>query len=40
MPPEPSFDRAWTAVLVLILIVMLLNLVARWVYRRFGTEIR
>jgi len=40
VPPEPSFDRAWTAVLVLILIVMLLNLAARWVYRRFGTEIR
>ena len=40
VPPEPSFDRAWTAVLVLILIVMALNLIARWVYRRFGTEIR
>jgi phosphate transport system permease protein len=40
VPPEPSFDRAWTAVLVLILIVMTLNLVARLVYRRFGTEIR
>src|SRR6185503_14001794 len=38
VPPEPSIDRAWTAVLVLILIVMLLNLAARWVYRRFGTE--
>lgn len=40
VPPEPSFDRAWTAVLVLILMVMILNLVARFVYRRFGTEIR
>lgn len=40
VPPEPSIDRAWTAVLVLILIVMVLNLVARFVYRRFGTEIR
>ncbi len=40
VPPEPSFDRAWTAVLVLILIVMILNLAARFVYRRFGTEIR
>ena len=40
VPPEPSFDRALTAVLVLILIVMTLNLVARLVYRRFGTEIR
>jgi len=40
VPPEPSIDRAWTAVLVLILIVMVLNLIARFVYRRFGTEIR
>ncbi len=40
VPPEPSIDRAWTAVLVLILIVMILNLAARFVYRRFGTEIR
>jgi phosphate transport system permease protein len=40
IPPEASFDRAWTAVLTLILIVMILNLAARFVYRRFGTEIR
>ena len=40
MPPEPSIDRAWTAALVLILIVMVLNLAARLIYRRFGTEIR
>jgi phosphate transport system permease protein len=40
VPPEPSFDRAWTAVLTLILIVMVLNLAARLVYRRFSTEIR
>jgi phosphate transport system permease protein len=40
VPPEPSFDRAWTAALVLILIVMALNLGARLVYRRFGTELR
>jgi phosphate transport system permease protein len=40
VPPEPSFDRAWTAALVLILIVMLLNLLARLLYRRFGTEVR
>jgi phosphate transport system permease protein len=40
VPPEPSFDRAWSAALVLILIVMILNLIARLVYRRFGTEIR
>ena len=40
VPPEPSFDRAWAAALTLILIVMVLNLAARLVYRRFGTEIR
>ena len=33
-------DRAWTAALVLILIVMVLNITARFIYRRFGTEIR
>ncbi len=37
---QAAFDRAWTAALVLILIVMILNLVARWVYRRFGTDLR
>ncbi len=40
VPPEPSIDRAWAAALVLILIVMALNLAARVVYRRFGTEVR
>jgi phosphate transport system permease protein len=40
VPPEPSIDRAWGAALTLIIIVMLLNVVARFVYRRFGTEIR
>jgi len=40
VPPEPAIDRAWTAALVLILIVMTLNVVARLIYRRFGTEIR
>jgi phosphate transport system permease protein len=40
VPPEPSIDRAWTAALVLILIVMVLNVTARFIYRRFGTEIR
>ncbi|MFN8114255.1 MAG: phosphate ABC transporter permease PstA [Solirubrobacterales bacterium] len=40
VPPEPSIDRAWTAVLILILIVLILNLAARFVYRRYGTEIR
>jgi phosphate transport system permease protein len=40
VPPEPYFDRAWTAALTLIVLVMILNLAARLVYRRFGTEIR
>jgi phosphate transport system permease protein len=29
-----AFDRAWAAALTLILIVMVLNLAARWIYRR------
>jgi phosphate transport system permease protein len=37
---EASYDRAWAAALTLIAIVMLLNLVARLVYRRYRTEIR
>ncbi len=40
VPPEPYLERAWAAALTLILIVMALNLLARLVYRRFGTEIR
>ena len=36
----PYVDRAWAAALTLIAIVMLLNLIARFIYRRFGTEIR
>jgi phosphate transport system permease protein len=40
VPPEPSIQRAWAAALTLILIVMLLNIAARFIYRRFGTEIR
>lgn len=40
IPPEASIDRAWTAALTLILIVVVLNLVARFFYRRYGTEIR
>ena len=40
VPPEPSFERAWAAALTLILIVMVLNVVARLVYRRYGTELR
>ncbi|MDX6583937.1 MAG: phosphate transport system permease protein [Solirubrobacterales bacterium] len=37
---QAAFDRAWAAALTLLLIVMALNLIARFVYRRFGTEIR
>ena len=40
VPPGPSIDRAWAAALTLIIIVMVLNVAARFVYRRFGTEIR
>ncbi len=35
---EASYDRAWAAALLLILIVMVLNLVARLVYNRYKTE--
>jgi len=35
-----SYDRAWAAALLLIAIVMILNVVARMVYRRYKTEIR
>jgi phosphate transport system permease protein len=37
---QAAFDRAWAAALTLLVIVMALNLVARWVYRRFGTDTR
>jgi phosphate transport system permease protein len=37
---QASYDRAWAAALTLIVIVMLLNVVARLVYRRYKTEIR
>lgn len=37
---EAAYDRAWAAALTLIAIVMILNLAARFIYRRFGTEIR
>jgi phosphate transport system permease protein len=40
VPAQPSIDRAWAAALTLIVIVMALNLMARFIYRRFGTEIR
>jgi phosphate transport system permease protein len=40
VPPAPSIDRAWTAALVLIIIVMLLNLVARAIARLFAPKTR
>lgn len=40
LPREASFDRAWAAALTLILIVLVLNLIARLFYRRYGTEIQ
>jgi phosphate transport system permease protein len=37
---EAAYDRAWAAALTLIAIVMVLNVIARLVYRRYRTEIR
>ena len=37
---QASYDKAWSAVLTLILIVMILSLLARWIYRRYGTDLR
>jgi phosphate transport system permease protein len=37
---QASYDKAWAAALTLIVIVMLLSLLARWIYRRFGTDLR
>lgn len=37
-PPEPGFERAWSAALVLIIIVLGLNLVARLVAIRFSPK--
>ncbi len=37
---QASYDRAWAAALVLIALVMILNVIARLVYRRHKTEIR
>jgi phosphate transport system permease protein len=37
---QAAFDRAWAAALTLLVIVMILSLVARLIYRRYGTEIR
>ena len=39
-PPEPSIDRAWTAALLLIVIVMVLNLAARGISRFFAPKTR
>lgn len=36
--PEPSIDRAWTAALVLMIIVLLLNLVARIIAKAFAPK--
>ncbi|HEY6637215.1 MAG TPA: phosphate ABC transporter permease PstA [Solirubrobacterales bacterium] len=37
---QASYDKAWAAALTLIAIVMILSLLARWIYRRFGTDLR
>jgi phosphate transport system permease protein len=37
---QAAYDKAWAAALTLIAIVLLLNLAARLVYRRYRTEIR
>jgi phosphate transport system permease protein len=37
---QASYDRAWAAALLLILIVMVLNLVARIIYNRYRPETR
>jgi len=40
IPQDAAYDRAWAAALTLIAIVLILNLIARLFYRRFGTENR
>jgi phosphate transport system permease protein len=40
IPREPFLDRAWTAALVLMVIVMLLNIVARIISRAFAPKTR
>jgi phosphate transport system permease protein len=37
---QASYDKAWAAALTLILIVMFISLLARLIYRRFGTDLR
>ena len=38
VPPEYAIDRAWTATLLLIVLVMALNLVARLISRFFAPK--
>lgn len=38
IPPEFSVDRAWTAAMVLIVLVMALNLIARLISRKFAPK--
>jgi phosphate transport system permease protein len=40
VPPDPYYDRAWASALLLIVLVMALNLIARFFYRKFGTHQR
>jgi phosphate transport system permease protein len=40
VPPQPAIDRAWTGALVLMLIVLLLNGVARLISRLFAPKTR
>ncbi|MPZ64884.1 MAG: phosphate ABC transporter permease PstA [Pseudonocardiaceae bacterium] len=40
VPNDPYLDRAWAAALVLIIIVMVLNLVARLISKKFSPKIR
>jgi phosphate transport system permease protein len=37
---QAGYDKAWAAALTLLLMVMLLSLIARWIYRRYGTDLR
>jgi phosphate transport system permease protein len=40
LPVEASIDRAWTAALVLVILVMAFNLLARVVSRAFAPKTR
>jgi phosphate transport system permease protein len=40
VPPQPAIDRAWTGALVLMIIVLLLNAVARVISRLFAPKSR